>query len=113
MSVYDLYKPLRNNLRKVSLIPSLRVIWAWIHHLQFDTDFPTDIKVPWEIASVAAGPKKGIFEWELATLAKELVLNAPERGATDMRVWKVFAESANHLKNLDDAISQHYAASDA
>jgi hypothetical protein len=109
MSIYDLYKPLRNELRRCALIPSLRAIWAWIQHLQFTQTFPADIQVPWEIVLAPPGPKKGIYEWELAILAKELILNAPWSGSADLRSWPRFATTVNRLKNLHNGISAHYA----
>jgi hypothetical protein len=108
VSVYDLYKPLRNELRHYALVPSLRVIWAWMQHLQFNVPFPQDIQVPWEIALAPAGPKKGIYEWELALLAKELLINAPEAGSSDLRSWTSFSGVVNTLKKLDNDISIHY-----
>jgi hypothetical protein len=106
--MYDLYKPLRNDLRRDALIPSLRAIWAWMQHLQFREAFPEDVIVPWEIAQAPTGPRKGIYEWELAVLAKEVILNAPDTGTQDLRSWAPFSNAVNLLKNLDNAISQRY-----
>lgn len=110
MSVYDLYKPLRNQLREQALAPSLRVVWAWVNHLQFDTEIPSDIEVLPEVRMRPRGPAKGIFEWELAALAKELIINAPLIAPTDMRKWHNFSNGINGLKNIGNDISMLYAS---
>lgn len=105
--MYDLYKPLRNELRKQALRPSLRVIWAWMQHLQFDQGFPPDIHVPLQVQALR-GPQRGIYEWELAVLAKELIVLAPDNAPTDLRSWKQFSTAVNKLKKLDSDISERY-----
>lgn len=105
--MYDLYKPLRNELRKQALRPSLRVIWAWMQHLQFDKAFPPDIHVPLQMQALH-GPHRRVYEWELAVLAKELIVQAPEQAPIDLRTWKHFLTAVNKLKALDNAISERY-----
>lgn len=102
--MYDLYKPLRNDLRRQSLFQSLHVVWAWVQHLQFDKPFPPNMEVPIEIMARLSGPEKGIFEWELAILAKELIINAPLHGEGDFCKWSRFSTALNRLKNLGNEI---------
>ena len=42
---YDLYKPLRNHLRKLSVEESLYVVWAYSQHLTNNINIPVDIEV--------------------------------------------------------------------
>lgn len=106
--MHDLYEPLRDELSAHSLLPSLRVIWAWMQQLQFGEDFPADIEVPQEMRRLLHTPRRGVYEWELALLAKELLVLAPENGAVDLRSWERFSSASNKLRNLDNGISQRY-----
>jgi hypothetical protein len=47
-------------------------------------------------------------QWELAVLAKELIVLAPDNAPTDLRSWKQFSTAVNKLKTLDNAISERY-----
>lgn len=106
--MYDLYRPLQSALSQHDLFRSLRVIWAWMQQLQFGQEFPADIEVPQEVRSALRGPTRGVYEWELALLAKELIVCAPESGRVDMSSWRTFSETLNTLKNLDNGISGFY-----
>src|SRR5579872_5183232 len=106
--MYDLYKPLRNELRKNALGPSLYVIWAWMQHLQLGTELPADLEVPMQVRWQQPGPALGIYEWDLAILAKELLANATVRTGSDFRSWKRFSTAINKLKDLNNAISGRY-----
>lgn len=100
---YQLYKPLRNHLRKYSLLQSLAVIRAYIQHLQFGTAFPRDIQVPREFIA-ADNVNKNVYEWELELLVREVIINSPEEGQLDMRRYQDFSSAVNKLKQLSDAI---------
>jgi hypothetical protein len=107
--MYDLYTPLQDILLRQALVPSLNVIWAWMQHLEFGQEFPPYIEVHPSVRLARAGPEKGVYQWELAVLARELLAVAPiNEGRTDLRSWKEFSDTLNGLKNLDNAISQRY-----
>lgn len=109
MSIYELYWPLRNDLKRLSLVPSLRVIWAWIQHFQFEAPIPGDIEAPDELRANLEGPQRIFFEWELGLLAKQLLANAPLVATPrDLRTWETFRAVVNRLKELDNSISGHY-----
>ena len=79
-----------------------------MQRLQFNIAFPPDIQIPVEILWKLDGPNRGIYEWELAQLAKELIINAPVIGSTDFRTWSTFSDAVNRFKRLDNDISGHY-----
>lgn len=106
--MHDLYEPLRAELSTHALFRSLRVIWAWMQQLQFGQDFPADIEVPQHIRRVLRTPTRGVYEWELALLAKELIALAPESGSMDLSSWETFSSTLNKLKSLDNGISGRY-----
>ena len=106
--MYDYYKPLRNKIRRLSLAPSLRVVWAWMNYLQFKIPFPADIHIPMDVLVNLGSKNKGIYEWELVFLAKELMIHGPNVGAADLRQWPVFSDLINTVKSFDNNISQCY-----
>jgi hypothetical protein len=74
--IFELYKPLRNHLRKVTLIESLGVIRAYMQHLQFKVGFPSDIDVPAWFLQARSNVEKKVYEWELDVLSRELLIHA-------------------------------------
>lgn len=108
MSAYELCKPLRNYLRQFPLLDSLGVIRAYLQHLQFDSEIPGDIEVSQQFLSAPSWIDKNIFAWELEILAKEIILNCPERGSKTLKQWHRFSTAVNKLKDLENEISKKY-----
>lgn len=112
--IYNLYRPLRNHLKHVSLIESLGVIRAYSQHLQFDQPFPNDIEVFRDFLLAKNWIEKKIYPWDLETLARETIINAQETDARTLpktlRRWSYFAGAINKLRKLDGMVSQQYPA---
>jgi hypothetical protein len=105
--MYKIYKPLRNYVRTLDMVQSLGVIRAYLQNLQFGQPFPKDIEVH---SSYFRSPRAaGVYEWELETLAKEIVLNSAFGAKVDLRTWDVLASAINKLKDLENQIGVHYA----
>jgi hypothetical protein len=105
--IYDLYKPLRNHLRKVSVENAFYVIWAYINFFQFGQDFPLDIEVDTSIIKNKKLPRKNISEWELALLAREAIANGetiPSLATEDLKKWNYFARAINKIKDFENGI---------
>jgi len=97
--LYEIYKPLRNYLRQFGIENGLYIIWAYINHFQFNHPFPNDILVHPNILNAKDIPSRGVYEWELALLAREIITN----GQDD----KIFAtKSFNRWDHLHDAINK-------
>lgn len=103
MSVYDLYKPLRNLLRRYPLYDSLSVVHAYMQYLQFACPFPSNIKVN-PILYATHKPERQIYEWQLDLLSREIILNSPIRGEKTFRSWPEFAKAINTIKELEDNV---------
>ncbi|MFZ2523161.1 MAG: hypothetical protein WAW92_02130 [Minisyncoccia bacterium] len=73
--LYQIYKPLRNHLRKVSIENALYVIWTYVNNFQFGNPFPRDIEVDQSVIRAINVPSRGVYEWELALLAREMIVN--------------------------------------
>lgn len=110
--VFDAYKPLRNHLREVSLIPSLGVVRAYLQHLQFGESFPSDMEVPREFLAAKHHVEKKVYEWELEVIAREIIINSPVSSTIllpkDLRRWTHFSGAINKLKDLENEIAKIY-----
>jgi len=86
MAIEDHYKYLRRRIARCGVLDSLRVIWAYSQFLQVrDFSFPDDIE---KHVDFRADSRVNyiIHEWELETLATEVILHAG-RGTKTMRDW--------------------------
>ena len=110
--LFDFYKPLRNHLRKLNLIDSLRVIYAYVQHLQFGQPMPHDIEIMPFFTCATNRFDKNVFEWELDTLVLELLVNAsyPDSSvASDtLRRWDCFAGINNKLRRFEHCVAELY-----
>ncbi len=100
---YRLYKPLRNHLSQVDLAESLYVIRAHIQYLHFDQPIPPDVEIPTTYR--IAPPNSAVLEWELETIAREVILNAQEYGAKEtFKKWSYLASAINKLKRFENEL---------
>jgi len=108
--VFELYKPFRNHLRKISLPDSLYVLWVYTQHLQFNNPIPSSIEVLPEIVLAKNKISKTFFEWELETLVREVIINSEESkfAPETLRKWKYFARAINKLKDLENKIIKKF-----
>ena len=98
--MYDLYKPLRNRLRTLSLLPSLYGVYRLIQFAQFGAALPPELRYPgfgWQPRL-----RVGLHEWTLELLARELILNAPAAGPRAMTTWNEFAGLANIVHDIEN-----------
>jgi hypothetical protein len=103
MSVYDLYKPLRNLLLQYSLLDSLSVVHAYAQYIQFSCPLPSNIEVN-PILYARHKPERQIYEWQLDLLAREIILNSPACGPKTLRSWPQFAKAINAIKDLEEKV---------
>jgi len=95
--MYHLYKPLRNKLSKINLESGLQAMWIYREHLLNGKAIP----------QVLAGPpgyKKHLYLHQLATLTRELILNADIESGKPF-TYKVLAESFNFIREIQGFIS--------
>ena len=99
-SMYDLYKPLRNYLRKHELFSGLRAAYHYFQFLQFDVALPKELRHP-EL-SLRGAYSVGLFEWELQTLTREILLNCVEGEGRSLLSWKALATAINTIKHVEN-----------
>lgn len=112
-SLFSYYKPLRNQLKNISLWESLGVVRAYMQHLQINQPLPRDISVLDEyLQGDSIQKRKWMAEWNLAVLAKEIILNAqeiePNQFLPSLKKWDFLASVINKLKDLEGKISLLY-----
>jgi hypothetical protein len=107
MDVFQLYKPFRNKVAALAVMESLYVVWAYCRALQFRAkfQFPSDIETDGQFLTSRV-PQKFVAEWELETLAREIILNAQTTASTrrTLRSWSGMAGVINALRHLENEI---------
>jgi hypothetical protein len=97
MKIYDLYKPFRNELRKMDLQTALENIWRY----QKLADLSALIKLPTGINGL-------VFEfyvWELHTLCREVLLHA-SGGENTISTPLGLIKMINHIRRINEGISK-------
>ncbi|MFY2042723.1 hypothetical protein ACOTJN_28505 [Achromobacter xylosoxidans] len=98
-SFYRAYKPFRNSIQLLGLKESLETIWRYSSHLSGDLILPRSLHglgprgLPLDI-------KDYVHHWELAVLAREVLLNASIRGHKSLIDIKVLSPVINQIKDL-------------
>lgn len=104
--IYEIYKPLRNHLRRIGIENAYYVIWAYINFFQFnDFSFPVDIEVNADIKKERDIPNRSVLEWELSLLAREITKNGEDSfftASVDLREWRHFANALNKIKEFEN-----------
>ncbi len=105
--VFKLYKPVRNHLRRVSIENAFYVIWAYVRCFQFSTPIPKDIQVDQSILSAKDIPSRGLYEWELSLLAREVLANGESElilSTESFNKWSYFSNVINKIKNFENNV---------
>lgn len=102
---YRAYKPFRNGLRKLGLEESLQVIWLYAAHISGNVMLP-----PRFHGLDKHGKEFDIREyvglWELALLAREVLLNASKVGDASLSQLPVLRRMMNGIKSLSSFDSE-------
>ena len=107
-------KPLRNYLRQFECVSFLQAIWNLSNHLEFKKPLP-----PYLTEANPSGMKKslelGFFQWELDTLAREVLVHCDARFGRRVTEWKHVAVALNKLKQAEEdgaSIDEHNVMSE-
>lgn len=111
MNFYELYKPLRNHLRKLPIGESLYVIWSYDQLLAYNKPLPGDIEFSYKFIT-ALNKLSMVSPWELETLAREVIINANSSGNKTFKQLSYFADGINKLKNLENEMAKIYINTD-
>lgn len=77
-AMYDAYKPLRNYLRKCALEDTLVDMWQLSQHITNPEAMPPPVRAGERPYSLVGQ----LFPWDLPAIAREVLLNAHQRGGT-------------------------------
>ncbi|MDQ0587904.1 hypothetical protein [Variovorax paradoxus] len=97
MNNYPQYKPLRNLLRQYNLQGSIEDIWWYFQAV----DLPSSNEKVWTGQGFTK-LKEVLHKWEIAILAREIVLNATPEGELRLRPWLGMARVLNMLRRVDN-----------
>lgn len=101
--MYEYYKPLRNFTRKLHVKNSLLNIWQLIGNINGKFVLPIDFQyLP------GGSIKRYVYEWELALLAREIILNSGDKEERSLMKYKDFVIIANLIKKTTEEQSKLY-----
>lgn len=106
-SLYKLYKPIRNHLRRVSIENAFFVIWAYSNLFQFKNKIPPEIEVAIELLNNIDFPARGLYEWELMLLSREVIMNGvdnPIYATRSFSRWSYFSRAINKIKEFENKV---------
>jgi len=109
--IYQLYKPLRNHLRQLSIEDSMYVLWAYSQHYAFKNKMPIDIETIPEFRDAKDWHEKKLYPWEIDSLTRETFINAQNKPNTKktLKSWSYFTGAINKLKEFENEISGIYS----
>jgi hypothetical protein len=97
LNKYTQYKPLRNLLRQYNLQGAIEDIWWYFHAV----DLPSSNEKVWT-GQEFTKLKEVLYKWEIAILAREIVLNATPEGKLRLRPWSGMADVLNMLRRVNN-----------
>lgn len=97
MNIYDLYKPFRNQLRKMALRPALEHIWQYQQRAAISGGIKFRTKVD--------GSEFEIYVWELHLLCRETLLHAAGDQDTISTPLGLF-QMIDHIRRISNGISK-------
>jgi hypothetical protein len=108
--IYQVYKSLRNYLRKLSVDDSFFVIWNYVQYLQFGKKISELIEVNPALVHLKNTKSWRPNEWELELLAKEIIINSQGiySSQISLKKWSHFYNVLSKLRNLRDEIAKAY-----
>ncbi len=102
-TVFAAYKTLRNHLRKLSLVDSMEVIWAYNRKIDFPKkEIPAHIEHNNNSLHISC-----INGWRLENLMLETIINAQE-GQKSLKSYSYMAAIINNITALEGAIGGCY-----
>lgn len=110
--VYTIYKVLRNKIRLTSIEDCFYVIWAYTQNMQVNLPLTPDIELHSKYHSIQYG-ERGIYEWDLELLAKEVILHGQYIGYKEQNHYSFkkisfFIKILKSLRDIDNTIASEY-----
>lgn len=102
MTFYEKYKPFRNYMRRFDLVPSLVDLWRYAQHIDDGHPLPLNYAVGGD-PLCGRNLKDQFYPWDLAILARELILNTTGHGDRTLGMYSHLANAMNHIRKLDEA----------
>ncbi|GAH37697.1 unnamed protein product [marine sediment metagenome] len=107
-NIFQAYKPLRNNLKKLCLDDSFFVIWNFVQYLQFGKKIDKTIEVNPALEYSKNTISWRPHEWELELLTKEIIINSQDiySSSKSLKKWAYFSSTLIKLRSLCNKIAK-------
>ncbi len=109
-NIFQAYKPLRNNLKKLCLDDSFFVIWNFVQYLQVEKEIDKTIEVIPTLLHLKDTRSWGPNEWELELLTKEIIINSQDTypSSKSLKKWSYFSNTLNKLRDVCNEIAKTF-----
>lgn len=94
----DLYTPFQDEMRKLSLLPSLYELWRY--HQGTTTSGILKLSGPPGFLQIE------MYAWELDILSREVLLNAGSQGSNSLRTFPGIMRAVNHIRRINEGLSE-------
>ncbi|MBL0922950.1 MAG: hypothetical protein IBJ12_00595 [Sphingomonadaceae bacterium] len=110
--MHDLYKPLRNKLRKQSVFESLVTAFRFMQFMDYDIPLEGKLAPPMLMGRIDR-MRQGIVQWEFEILIREIVLNGNKFSKNHLDSWSEVARQINAIKRIEnESWGQHKSQDD-
>lgn len=106
--MFDLYKPLRNHLRKVNANSALLAMWAYSENIENGKTLPPSLVLPRPFNDL----RGRLFPWQIHLMIREIILNCPTSGGAEFTA-RSMSQTYNFLNAIGEEISKNRYADDA
>ena len=101
--MFEVYKSLRNNLRKYELVEALIASHRFIQYLYFDIDLPPSLAPPRHLSKIDK-MRMGLVQWEFEILIREIILNCSPKVGKKLNNWSEVADKINRIKSIENEV---------
>lgn len=106
--MYDLYKPLRNSLRKIDVHSALLAMWAYSNHIEYGSPLPPSLVLrrPFDVM------RGKVFLFQIHLMTREVILNCSLTGGEEFTA-QTMSQTWNHINRIGEEISKARYADDS
>lgn len=106
--MYDLYKPLRNYLRKIDVHSALLAMWAYSRHIEYGSSLPPSLVLQRPFDDM----RGKVFLFQIHLMTREVILNCSLTGGEEF-TGRTMSQTWNHINRIGEEISKARYAHDS
>jgi len=96
---FTAYKPLRNYMTRLPLLPNLVRLWGYGLHVAEGAPLASDLGIG---RPQFTDVRQHIYPWDIELLVRELLLHAGSSAGFDLADWNALAKAINQVHKLED-----------